>query len=109
MKSGCSTSRILLAALLVSGVVFKGQAQPCTASPYRTYDGSCNNLQQPDWGKAGTFYARGPEVSHAQPVVGFLRHPQSLTHCITDATVYKVHEHLCLRAPNPSCQTPGLV
>lgn len=35
---------------------YRGPA--CTRSRYRTYDGSCNNLQIPSWGMANTKYAR---------------------------------------------------
>ena len=31
---------------------------PCNNEPYRSYDGTCNNLDNPDWGQAMTRYGR---------------------------------------------------
>uniref|UniRef100_A0A182PUT0 Heme peroxidase 1 n=1 Tax=Anopheles epiroticus TaxID=199890 RepID=A0A182PUT0_9DIPT len=30
----------------------------CPNAPYRTFDGTCNNLQNPSWGAANTLFAR---------------------------------------------------
>jgi hypothetical protein len=38
--------------------VCEPQIAPCTKSKYRTYDGSCNNLDNPSLGVANTRYGR---------------------------------------------------
>eukprot|EP00761_Pharyngomonas_kirbyi_P011191 gb/GECH01011216.1/.p1 GENE.gb/GECH01011216.1/~~gb/GECH01011216.1/.p1 ORF type:complete len:712 (+),score=157.33 gb/GECH01011216.1/:1-2136(+) len=40
-----------------------GKGKSCQSSPYeyRTYDGTCNNLLHPDWGKAHSLFLHGPE------------------------------------------------
>ncbi|XP_053676626.1 peroxidase-like [Anopheles nili] len=51
--------RVLVCVLLV--VAFAGQdvlGQCDYNSPYRTFDGTCNNLQNPSWGSANTAYGR---------------------------------------------------
>ncbi|OXU24803.1 hypothetical protein TSAR_007677, partial [Trichomalopsis sarcophagae] len=40
----------------------------CRRSRYRTYDGSCNNLQIPSWGMANTKYARLLPANYADNV-----------------------------------------
>jgi len=38
-----------------------GNSWACLTNPYRTVDGSCNNIFSPTLGKAGNFYRRGPD------------------------------------------------
>lgn len=52
-----SLHKILSIAILLafSNAAF---AQNCDDSPYRTFDGTCNNLQNPSWGAAGSIFSR---------------------------------------------------
>jgi hypothetical protein len=52
---------LLIALLSFRGAGFAAcdpQIAPCTKSKYRTYDGSCNNLDNPTLGVANTRYGR---------------------------------------------------
>jgi len=48
----------------------------CQDSKYRTYDGSCNNLENGNWGKAGLTYARMVPSSYTDGI-GSVRQSQS--------------------------------
>nr|XP_040236822.2 peroxidase-like isoform X2 [Anopheles coluzzii] len=43
--------------LVVIGSLQQVAAQ-CPTNPYRTFDGTCNNVQNPSWGAANTLFAR---------------------------------------------------
>uniref|UniRef100_A0A182V9V0 Heme peroxidase 1 n=1 Tax=Anopheles merus TaxID=30066 RepID=A0A182V9V0_ANOME len=43
--------------LVVIGSLQQVAAQ-CPSNPYRTFDGTCNNVQNPSWGAANTLFAR---------------------------------------------------
>ncbi|XP_053671837.1 peroxidase-like [Anopheles nili] len=50
---------VLVCVLLVVALTGQGALGQCDANtPYRTFDGSCNNLQNPSWGSANTPYGR---------------------------------------------------
>jgi peroxidase len=52
--------------LLTPSLTLSGAGQQCEVqiaacdpnSPYRTIDGSCNNLRQPRWGMTGSLFTR---------------------------------------------------
>ncbi|VDI69399.1 thyroid peroxidase [Mytilus galloprovincialis] len=48
----------LVLSWLFCNVIFQVQASCSTNAKYRTYDGSCNNLVYPSWGKANTAQRR---------------------------------------------------
>ena len=43
--------------LVVTGSLQQVAAQ-CPSNPYRTFDGTCNNIQVPSWGAANTLFTR---------------------------------------------------
>ncbi|XP_070507823.1 peroxidase-like [Chironomus tepperi] len=48
----------LSAAIREKICTFQHSTPTCSPSSYRSYDGSCNNLQNPLWGTANSFYGR---------------------------------------------------
>ena len=66
---------VLVSAVFVLAVVATGAAAP--ALPVRSLDGSGNNAQHPDWGKAGTQYSRVAAPTFADGVAAMTAGPPS--------------------------------
>ena len=55
------TKKLLSAAVISATALLIGCADECSEKGYQTFDGSCNNVWNADWGKAGNYYEPGPE------------------------------------------------
>ncbi len=55
------TKKLLSVAVISATALLAGCAEECGEADYQSFDGSCNNVWNADWGKAGNYYEPGPE------------------------------------------------